>query len=76
MERGVDMLNILKIDGYTVTVEGTWYEVSNGYKVVEYGHVVPGTTPQEVYSLLKEQLAQDAALDNGITFYERGVDNA
>ena len=46
-------LYALRVGGYVVTVEGTWYEVSNGVEVVAYGNCAEGTTTQEVYDLLK-----------------------
>ena len=61
------MLNTYKVDGYTVTVEGTWYEVSNGTDVIAYGNVEAGTTPTQVYELLRKkgELSADVNTDTG-----------
>jgi hypothetical protein len=46
---------ILKdIDGFSVYVEGTWCEISNGYEVVFSTSVTEGTTAEEVYARYKK----------------------
>lgn len=49
------MLEKLKVNDLTITVEGTWYEVSNGVEVIAYGNVEAGATPTQVYELLRKK---------------------
>jgi hypothetical protein len=60
------MLEKLKVNDLTITVEGTWYEVSNGVEVITYGNVESGTTPTQVYELLSADVKADAKTDTYI----------
>lgn len=51
-------MQVLKIDGLTVTIEGTWYEISNGVEVVAYGNVYEGVTPEDLYRYYKKGVLQ------------------
>lgn len=43
-------MKTLRKDGYAITVEGTWYEVSDGEKVIAYGNCADGTEPLYIYN--------------------------
>lgn len=44
----------LAVDGLVITIEGTWYEISNGEEVVAYGNCSEDTTPEYVYKYFKQ----------------------